>query len=156
MVMNGQRNLWDLDRVRQASVIAAQADAQENLENEDDLPPWVHHFDDITGQEDVIPEVSTIEIPLHESNNHLQKSGQAINPSQEFLAKDGVINHDHTSVTMKSAFADNGEFIIEAIPSVGETYRAEGLFPCPTIPHIQAKNFSELIPTIAMTTIQDI
>ncbi|KZR69595.1 hypothetical protein PMIT1313_01283 [Prochlorococcus marinus str. MIT 1313] len=124
--------------------------------NEDDLPPWVHHFDDITGQEDFIPEVSTIEIPLHESTNHLKKSGQTINQSPELLAKDGVSNHDHNPVTMKSAFTDNGEFIIEAIPSAGETYRAEGLFPCPTIPHIQAKNFSELIPTISMTTIQDI
>ena len=124
--------------------------------NEDGSPPWVNHLDDITGQEDVMPEVSTIEIPLYESTNHLQKSGQTINQSPEFLAKDGVINHDHTSVTMKSAFADNGEFIIEAIPSVGATYRAEGLFPCPTIPHIQAKSFSELMPTIAMTTIQDI
>ena len=119
-------------------------------------PSWANPLDNITGQEDVIPEVSTIEIPLYESTNHLQKSGQTINQNPEFLAKDGVINHDHTPVTMKSAFADNGEFIIEAIPSVGETYRAEGLFPCPTIPHIQAKNFSELIPTIAMTTIQDI
>ncbi|KZR62944.1 hypothetical protein [Prochlorococcus sp. MIT 1306] len=114
-------------------------------------PSWANPLDDITGQEDVMPEVSTIEIPLYESTNHLQKSDQTINRSPEFLTKDGVINHDHTSVTMNSAFADNGEFM-----NFGETYRAEGLFPCPTIPHIQAKNFSELIPTIAMTTIQDI
>ncbi|KZR67447.1 hypothetical protein [Prochlorococcus sp. MIT 1303] len=124
--------------------------------NEAGSPPWGNHLDDITGQEDVMPEVSTMEIPLYDFTNHLQKSGQTINRSPEFLTKDGVINHDYTSVTIKSAFADNGEFIIEAIPSVGETYRAKGLFPCPTIPHIQAKNFSELIPTIAMTTIQDI
>lgn len=121
--------------------------------NEDGSPPWVNHLDDITGQEDVIPEVSNIEIPLYEFTNHLQKSSRTINRSQEFLTKDGVINHDHTSVTMNSAFADNGEFIIEAIPSVGETYRAEGLS---IIPHIQAKNFSELIPTITIDTIQDI
>ena len=121
--------------------------------NEDGSPPWVNHLDDITGQEDIIPEVSTIEIPLDEFTNYLQKSGQTINRSPEFLTKDGVINHDHTSVTMNSAFADNGEFIIEAIPSVRETTRAEGLS---IIPHIQAKNFSELIPTITIDTIQDI
>ena len=121
--------------------------------NEDSSPPWVNHLDDLTGQEDIIPEVSTIEITLDEFTNYLQKSGQTINRSPGFLTKDGVINHDHTSLTMNSAFADNGEFTIQAIPSVGETTRAEGLS---IIPHIQAKDFSELMPTITTDTIPDI